>query len=71
MKRIFLSLAVLCSVSLFAKTPKHEPAYYLSYARLFATSQMEHYPELWRTDNVKEPKWDYTQALVAKAMLQA
>lgn len=71
MKRIFLSLAVLCSVSLFAKTPKHEPAYYLSYARLFATSQMEHYPELWRTDNVKAPKWDYTQALVAKAMLQA
>lgn len=71
MKRIFLSLAVLCSLSLFAKTPKHEPAYYLSYARMFATSQMEHYPELWRTDNVKEPKWDYTQALVAKAMLQA
>lgn len=70
MKRILLILSVLCSLSLSAKTPKYEPAYYLSYARLFATSQMERYPELWLTDNVKAPKWDYTQALMAKAMLQ-
>ena len=70
MKRIFLILSILCSLSLSAKTPKHESVYYLSYADLFARSQMEHYPELWRTDNVKQPKWDYTQALMAKAMLQ-
>ncbi len=71
MKRIVLFLALICSMSLFAKTPKHESAYYLSYARWFANSQMEHNTELWRTDGVKKPKWDYTQALVAKAMLQA
>ncbi len=71
MKRIVLFLTMLCSLSLFAKTPKHEPVYYLSYARLFASSQMQHYPELWQTDNVKQPKWDYTQALMGKAMLQA
>ncbi|MBR3647429.1 MAG: glycoside hydrolase family 88 protein [Paludibacteraceae bacterium] len=70
MKRILLILAVLCSLSLQAKTPKHESAYYLSYARMFANSQMENNPELWRTDGVKQPKWDYTQALMAKAMLQ-
>lgn len=68
MKRILLIMSVLCCLSLNAA--KHEPAYYLSYAKLFSRSQMEHYPELWRTDNVKEPKWDYTQALMAKAMLQ-
>ena len=71
MRRIVLFIALLCSLSLFAKTPKHESAYYLSYARLFAISQMEHDPELWRADRVKQPKWDYTQALVAKAMLEA
>lgn len=71
MKRILFLLTVFCSLTLSAKTPKHEPEYYLSYARLFASSQMAHYPELWQTDNVKEPKWDYTQALMAKAMLEA
>jgi len=71
MKRILLFFALICSVSLFAKTPKHEPAYYLSYAKLFANSQMEHDPQLWMADRVKKPKWDYTQVLMAKAMLQA
>ncbi len=70
MKRILLFFCMLCTLSLNAKTPKHEPVYYLSYANLFARSQMENYPELWLTDNVKEPKWDYTQALMSKAMLQ-
>lgn len=71
MKRLLLFLTLICSLTLQAKTPKHEPEYYLSYARLFANSQMAHDPQLWRADRVKQPKWDYTQALIAKAMLQA
>jgi len=31
---------------------------------------MKHNPELWMADFVKTPKWDYTQGLVAKAMMQ-
>lgn len=44
---------------------------YLQWATRIADSQMRHNPELWMADFVKKPKWDYTQGLVAKAMLQA
>lgn len=71
MKRIVLFIALACSLSMFAKKqPQHESAYYMSYANKFAMSQMVNNPELWMTDRVKQPKWDYTQALMAKAMLQ-
>lgn len=36
-----------------------------------ADSQIAHDPELWMSDGVKAPKWDYTQGLIAKAMLMA
>ena len=33
-------------------------------------SEMKRYKELWMADFVSEPKWDYTQGLMALAMLQ-
>lgn len=42
----------------------------MQWAVRIADSQMQHNPELWTTDFLKKPKWDYTQGLVAKAMLQ-
>lgn len=43
---------------------------YLQWAERLAHSQMVHNPELWQSDFVKKPKWDYTQAIIANAMLQ-
>lgn len=42
---------------------------YLDYAEKIAQSQMMHDPELWMSDGLKAPKWDYTQGLIARAML--
>lgn len=42
---------------------------YQAWAVKIADSEMTHNPELWMTDFVKQPKWDYTQGLVAKAIL--
>lgn len=43
---------------------------YTAWAVKIADSEMKHNPELWMADFVKTPKWDYTQGLVAKAMMQ-
>lgn len=43
---------------------------YLVWAEKVADSEMKHNPELWMADFVKVPKWDYTQGLVAKAMME-
>lgn len=43
---------------------------YLSWAKKIADSEMKHNPELWMSDFVKTPKWDYTQGLVAKSMME-
>lgn len=70
MKRLLLTytLILLSFASVYAK---HNSQYYLDYATRFADSQMAHDPQLWQADGMKKPKWDYTQALIAKAMLQA
>ena len=69
MKRIALSLLlVLLLAPIQAK--KHDAAYYQTWAVRLADSQMKHDPQLWMSDGVKQPKWDYTQGLIAKAMLQ-
>lgn len=71
MKRIFSLLTLtLCVLQLAAKAPKHTSAYYLTWAERFAQSQMAHDPKLSMADGVKAPKWDYTQALLAKSVLQ-
>jgi len=61
-------LATAMAVS--ARAPRHSSAYYTTWAERFAQSQMAHDPELRMADGVKEPKWDYTQVLIGKAMLQ-
>lgn len=43
--------------------------YYEQWAYDVAQSEMRHNPELWMADGVKKPKWDYTQTLVARALL--
>jgi len=42
---------------------------YTQWAITIANSEMKHNPELWQADFVKQPKWDYTQGLVAKSMM--
>lgn len=40
------------------------------YSVRMAESEMRRCPELWKVDFVKAPKWDYTQGLIAKSMMQ-
>jgi len=61
---------LLTAIAVSARSPKHTSAYYTTWAERFAQSQMAHDPELRMADGVKQPKWDYTQTLVGKAMLQ-
>lgn len=71
MKKFLLILSLLSATLLSAACPKgHTPQYYKMWAKRFADSQMAHDPQLWMSDGVKQPKWDYTQVLLAKAMLQ-
>lgn len=39
------------------------------YSVWMAESEMQRCPELWQVDFVQKPKWDYTQGLMAQAML--
>lgn len=64
-KKLSLLLIILLSINLQAK-PKIN---YIAWAEKIADSEMKHNPELWMADFVKIPKWDYTQGLVAKAMI--
>ena len=34
-----------------------------------ANSEMQRYPELWRSDHTQEPRWGYHQGLIGKVML--
>lgn len=58
------------AVCLMFTACQQEKKYYLGWAERLADSQMVHDPELWQSDGVKAPKWDYTQGLIAKAMLE-
>ena len=73
MKRIVLSLIsiLLLSTSVMGAKRMHQTQYYNDWVVRLAESQMQHDPLLWMADGVKQPKWDYTQGLMAKAMLQA
>jgi len=67
--RIFFSLVLimLACVPFVEAKPKTD---YIAWSVRIADSEMKHNPELWMADFVKKPKWDYTQGLVAKAMIQ-
>ncbi|MDR3706069.1 MAG: glycoside hydrolase family 88 protein [Paludibacteraceae bacterium] len=62
---LLLSVLSLCSSSLPAAK---KPDIYTQWAITIANSEMKHNPELWQADFVKQPKWDYTQGLVAKSL---
>lgn len=64
-KLIILSL-MLCSLALYAGSKNSN--YYIDWANRIAQSEIAHNPELWQADFVKQPKWDYTQGLIANSM---
>ncbi|MBR1808356.1 MAG: glycoside hydrolase family 88 protein [Paludibacteraceae bacterium] len=63
------TLLSLCLVSC-TQEPALKRTDYLGFAHRMAQSQMVHNPELWQSDFVKKPKWDYTQGIIANAMLE-
>ncbi|MBR3566141.1 MAG: glycoside hydrolase family 88 protein [Paludibacteraceae bacterium] len=65
-KFFMLTLILGLTCNLYAR---HKAEYYNQWAERIAKSEMQHNPELWMADGVKKPKWDYTQTLVAKALL--
>lgn len=66
---LILPLLLLTFVSCLRLTEQTKE-YYTGCAVRLAESQMAHNPELWQSDYVKKPKWDYTQGIIANAMLQ-
>mgnify|MGYP002623910440 CR=1 FL=1 len=64
-----ISLLIVILFTVMQLSARQRPAYYEQWAVSVAESEMVHNPELWMADGVKKPKWDYTQTLVARAML--
>lgn len=64
-----ISLLIVILFTVMQLSARQRPAYYEQWALRVAQSEMVHNPELWMADGVKKPKWDYTQTLVARAML--
>lgn len=65
----FIALALILMLS-NACAQKETTNNYTQWAKTIADSEIQHNPELWQADFLKKPKWDYTQGLVAKSMLQ-
>ncbi|MBQ9339448.1 MAG: glycoside hydrolase family 88 protein [Paludibacteraceae bacterium] len=71
MKHVHITILSIC-IFLFLTACSHKTNTaldYKSYAVKLSNSQLTHDPQLWMADGVKKPKWDYTQGLVAKAVL--
>lgn len=67
----FLAAIVACSlISCSTHTTQEPTTDYLQCAVRIAQSEIQHNPELWMADFLTKPKWDYTQGLIAKAMLE-
>ena len=64
-----LLVACISSEALAGAKPKVK-ANNIKYSAKMAESEMMRHKELWMADFVKQPKWDYTQGLMALAMLQ-
>ena len=63
-------LTLICSLSFLSCRPQATAKKeYLNYAVHLSNSQLQHDPQLWMADGVQKPKWDYTQGLMAKAIL--
>ncbi len=68
MKKKFIVISLItCSLATVSAKDKVD---YNTWAVKIADSEMKHNPQLWMADFVKQPKWDYTQGLIANAMMQ-
>lgn len=67
-KTLLFILTLVSGLNMQAKT--HQTTDFKAWAIRIADSEMKHNPELWMADFVKTPKWDYTQGLMANAILQ-
>ena len=47
-----------------------KPNAYMQLAEQLAKSEMVHHPEMWQCDGVKQPKWEYTPTLMARAFVE-
>lgn len=73
MKKITLSIIamlLLVNYTMASKKQIHTHDYYTEWAQRIGNSEMQHNEHLWQTDFLKKPKWDYTQGLVAKSLLE-
>jgi len=65
-KTIVFVLSIFFVTNFYAKSKID----YKDWAVKIGNSEMKHNPELWMADFVKTPKWDYTQGLIAKSLME-
>lgn len=74
MKKILVIIVamIMACAGLMSCVPTSAPGEpnYADCAVRIAQSEMMHNPELWMADFLSKPKWDYTQGLIAQAMLE-
>ncbi len=71
MKRIkFILLVLSCFIFSSTVSAKKKDNDYVQWATTIANSEMKHNPELWQADFLKKPKWDYTQGLISKSLIE-
>ena len=71
MKKIkFIALVLSCLIFSTSLLAKKKTSNYIEWAVIIANSEMKHNPKLWQADFTKKPKWDYTQGLVAKSLIE-
>ncbi len=68
--RLLILIALCCCLTACHTKERTSGEDYLAVAQRMAHSQIAHNPELWQSDYVKKPKWDYTQGIIANAMLK-
>jgi len=66
--RVFLAGFFILSISGFAQSQKR-PMSGLEMAVKMADSEIKHFPEPWTVDFNPKPVWNYTQGLIAHAMI--
>lgn len=67
---IAVGICLLCYACTAPQSQSKSRTDYLACATAIAKSEITHNPELWMADFLTKPKWDYTQGLIAKAMLE-
>lgn len=65
-----LLFIILTFIFLLSDVKSKSKTDYKDWALKIAQTQIKHNPELWMSDFVKTPKWDYTQGLIAKSLME-